>query len=291
MIARRCLLRVSQTLVLLDIRFCLPRFALFVVLIAVMLTGCGGDDHNVTTFPDASHPRLVSAISTSNTSILVTFSQPMSEDSAEDASHYRITANQSGDSNNAGAQVIVTAVSMVDPTDTGVRLTTLAQSDIEYRLTVSNIFGVNNLPIASGISPDDPATVVFVGTGPDSTQLTDSDNDGLSDAAEQRGWSVGVVPAGGDEPTLTHVTSDPFVRDTDGDGIGDAAERNFGTNPRAADTDGDELSDYVELTDMMLTRCRMDWSSRSSVPRRCCSTRTAINCRTSRKSSRVTGTR
>jgi hypothetical protein len=230
------------------------------VFAAALLAGCNDDDTTVTTttFPDEDHPRLVSAISTSNTSILVTFSQPMSEDSTTDVSHYRITANQSGDSNNAGTQVIVTRASLVAPTDTSVRLTTLAQSDIEYRLTVSNILDAQNRPIASGIWPDDPATVVFVGIGPDTAQLTDSDNDGLSDAAEQRGWTVGIVPAGGDEPTLTHVTSDPFASDTDGDGIDDAAERNFGTNPRAGDTDGDELSDYIELTEIFSSPVHQD---------------------------------
>ena len=226
--------------------FCFsPLSVLLGMLVIVLLAGCDGDDYTVTTFPDATHPRLVSAVATSNTEIIVTFSQPMDEDSATDASHYRITANQSGDSNNAGAQVIVMAASMADTTDRSVRLTTLAQSDIEYRLTVSNIFDVNSQPIASGIWPDDPATVVFVGVGPDATQLTDSDGDGLSDAAEQRGWMVIVQAVGGDV-TSTAVTSDPFEADTDADGVTDIEEAHAATNPRSADTDHDTLTDDEE---------------------------------------------
>ena len=61
----------------------------------------------------------------------------------------------------------------------------------------------------------------------------DTDDDTLSDWAEVRGTSG--------------YTSDPTKTDTDGDGLDDAAEVLFGTNPWDGDTDGDCLSDDDEL--------------------------------------------
>jgi hypothetical protein len=78
---------------------------------------------------------------------------------------------------------------------------------------------------------------------PDS--LVDSDGDGLSDAVEKAGWNIVISNSSG---TFTvHVTSDPYLNDTDFDGLADWQEYNMSTNPRVPDTDGDGLPDLVEI--------------------------------------------
>ncbi|QCP89675.1 hypothetical protein [Haloarcula marismortui] len=81
----------------------------------------------------------------------------------------------------------------------------------------------------------------------------DSDNDGLSNAREQK-LSTDPNNSDTDEDGLsdgaelnTHGT-DPTIADTDGDGLSDGVELNtHGTDPTIADTDGDGLSDGAEL--------------------------------------------
>ena len=64
----------SSVKTLLD-AFCFSPLSLLLgIVVFVLLASCEGDDQ-VTTFPDASHPRLVSAVSTKNTEIPFLFSQ------------------------------------------------------------------------------------------------------------------------------------------------------------------------------------------------------------------------
>ncbi|MEX2535084.1 MAG: hypothetical protein WD273_05730 [Trueperaceae bacterium] len=74
----------------------------------------------------------------------------------------------------------------------------------------------------------------------------DSDEDGLSDAEEERGWNVNIVLANGMVESR-HVTSDPSNPDSDGDGIGDATEKAYRTDPRDSDSEDDGLTDFEEL--------------------------------------------
>jgi hypothetical protein len=74
---------------------------------------------------------------------------------------------------------------------------------------------------------------------------TDSDGDGLTDAEEERGWTVTIDLIGRRE--VRHVTSDPAVDDTDGDGLLDVYEYVLGGDPRSPDTDGDGLTDCQEV--------------------------------------------
>ncbi|MEI2688377.1 MAG: LamG-like jellyroll fold domain-containing protein [Anaerolineae bacterium] len=64
--------------------------------------------------------------------------------------------------------------------------------------------------------------------GTDPTRA-DTDGDGLSDKQEVDGWLFQYASG-----LFTLVTSDPRLRDSDGDGLDDLAEKNLGSNPRAA---------------------------------------------------------
>lgn len=199
--------------------------------------------------PDDVAPRVTGAVSTGPTSVLVTFSEPVrgGVDSAENPLHYAIVGETDGQA--AGGELAPQAVVKVtgatlQPNGRAVLLTTLAQSDITYLLTVVNVADLSGNLV---VPPDrsQPYQVRFVGTPPSGT-ADDTDGDGLSDAAEQRGWTVVVRRADGTTTTIT-VTSDPYLADTDGDGLGDLDERTYLTNPRSTDTDGDQLTDYWEL--------------------------------------------
>ena len=80
----------------------------------------------------------------------------------------------------------------------------------------------------------------------------DADNDGLSNAQEQKrgtdpqnGDSDGDGLSDGDEVNV-HGTS-PVLADTDADGLTDAYEVGHGLNPKVGDTDGDGLPDGWEV--------------------------------------------
>jgi hypothetical protein len=195
---------------------------------------------------DTDKPAVISAGSTTNTEILVSFSEPMrgGMNGVENPSYYRVTDSIFIESN---AQVHIQAAELILPERRTVRLTTLSQSDIQYNLTVTNVTDLagNTIPqLEGGIQTVDHSTAVFQGMPPRGDTI-DTDEDGLSDHDEQAGWSVVVVRANG-ETESTHITSDPFLKDTDADGVTDNEESQGGLNPRSADTDGDTLSDDLE---------------------------------------------
>jgi len=74
----------------------------------------------------------------------------------------------------------------------------------------------------------------------------DADGDGLSDAVERSGWTLGLVDRFG-EGREVETSSDPTRADTDGDGLCDGEERSVGADPRLVDSDGDGLSDPEEV--------------------------------------------
>lgn len=85
---------------------------------------------------------------------------------------------------------------------------------------------------ATTLAPDAPAEFAIYRFAPADAQPTDSDGDGLADAAE------------------ANIGTDPFNPDTDGDGRTDndeTAERAFQTDPLNPDTDGDGVDDGDEL--------------------------------------------
>ena len=83
---------------------------------------------------------------------------------------------------------------------------------------------------------------LFLGINPnrnDAGSVLDSDDDGLTDDEEEKGWYI--------RGTTNVVTSNKLIADTDRDGIPDVYERAIGTDPNKKDTDGDTLLDYREF--------------------------------------------
>lgn len=205
---------------------------------------------------DVTPPRVANTGSTGNTTVLVTFTEPIEEASAENAAHYRITARLDGATGPEAMLVVLGATRSADRTT--VALNTMAQSDLFYTLEVTNVTDLAGNQIAPPELFNDPSTVTFQGTPPSGPQ-TDTDDDGLSDVVEQAGWFVTVRNADGTTRRY-QVTSDPgdpaldfddpvnvAAGDTDGDGLGDLDERIYATDPRATDTDGDGIDDWTEL--------------------------------------------
>ena len=218
------------------------RFLLRFFLLAALLTVLAACSQNRDTTP----PKLSNAGSTSPTTVVVTFSERVSAESAEVAEHYRITASALEGQLATQATLEVLAAELVDGEPNAVVLTTRPQSDIRYTLEVANVQDL----AGNQMSPPDrlsgPANVTtFVGTAGDGSPL-DTDGDGLSDAAEQRGWIVTVRLVNG-QTTQREVTSSPLMADTDEDGVSDRDEKAYGSDPRSGDTDADQLSDAWEL--------------------------------------------
>ena len=214
--------------------------------------------------PTSKEPlRVVSATSTSNTEVIVQFSEPIS-DRALVAQYYEITPrNVNTESGrlivkNARFQVYGTGKSQVVNYSTVV-LTTESQSEIDYSVKVANIVDLAGNPLAPAVivggARIDPTVAQFQGTPPAAQvkngvpTLVDTDGDGLTDDVEQKGWQVTVQNVDGTVTTRT-VTGDIRLADTDGDGLGDAQEYNLHFDPRSADTDGDQLSDYSEFNEV-----------------------------------------
>jgi hypothetical protein len=192
---------------------------------------------------DTTPPRVANTGSTANTTVLVTFTEPIEQASAENITHYRITARLDGATGPNATLDVLGATRSADRTT--VTLTTRAQSDLLYTLDVTNVTDLAGNQIAPPELLNNPSTVTFQGTPPSGPQ-TDTDGDGLSDAAEQAGWFVTVRNTDGTTRRY-EVTSDPTEGDTDGDGLNDLNERIYITDPRSTDTDGDGISDSREL--------------------------------------------
>lgn len=194
---------------------------------------------------DETAPRVVGANATDATTVVVTFDEPVAGGmaSAENPANYDIVdaARADGLSTQAVLNVEDAVLSASGKT---VTLTTLTQSEIRYALAVTDVKDLAGNQIV-GPDRDNPYQVTFFGTGGSGTAV-DSDGDGLSDAAEQKGWTVRVVRTDG--TVTTHdVTSDPYSADTDDDGVSDLDESIYGTDPRSGDSDGDDLTDFQEL--------------------------------------------
>ena len=193
--------------------------------------------------PDVSGKelRLSNAAATSNTEVLVQFSKAVDPRKAELPNHYRITGA------NSGATVEVISAEVERPALTTVRLETRQQSEVEYKLKAVDIVDLAGEPIASpsGPIPADPSSTTFLGIGPSTGGQLDTDEDGVTDADEQRGYTIEIRSANGSK-TSRNVTSNPNEPDTDDDGVSDSEERHAAIDPRSPDTDGDTLTDGQE---------------------------------------------
>ena len=209
---------------------------------------------------DILPPRLMSATSTGNGSVVVTFSEPVAggSESAENPAHYSIVSSDSLGDSLATQGIIVVKEAVLSANKRSVTLATLSQSEIEYTLKVASVQDLAGNQIAP---PDllNPFHAKFFGTGPSGTAL-DSDGDGLTDAEEQRGWTISMKLVNG-EVAKREVTSDPgdpnlpdtdpvnvAAQDTDQDQIPDGDEKHYGIDPRNPDSDDDTLTDWQELT-------------------------------------------
>ncbi len=195
-------------------------------------TGSGGD---------GVPPRVLGATSLANDEVIVTFSEPVF--GAEDPKKYQIVDRASLEGIAAQSVLIVESVTVSANRRSAV-LTTRAQSAILYALTVTGVTDADHNQLLPP-DRDNPFHVTFMGT-PGTGALEDRDGDGLSDAAEQAGWTVTVRNADG-TTVSRKVSSDPDLADTDGDGLTDSEERAYLMDPRSADSDSDQLSDLWEL--------------------------------------------
>lgn len=195
-------------------------------------------------------PRVIGAASTSNTTVLVTFSKPMGASALITSNYFIVQQNVTPE---AGVLVIVNdpVATADDPVflgddRTSVQLTTLSQNEVVYVLTVVNVRDESGNQLAPRSPLVDPTTAVFPGTPPTAGQFADTDADGIPDHAEQRGYVVSIELITG-ETADRDVTSDPLNADTDEDGLSDLEERSLVSDPRSADSDGDEIGDYDEF--------------------------------------------
>ena len=238
-------------------------------------------------FDEGDAPRVVGAISTNHTSVVVTFSKRMGT-SAEDPSNYSIVRD--GIEPAGGLLTVEDAVFVPDSNQTAVQLSTFAQDEVLYKLKVVNVRDLQGNQLAPEELLVDPTSTTFVGTqvacpicsngatgidgagscetdddcdddAPcdpgeadcenmcvDACVSIDTDGDGLSDSREQNGWVVTVFFGNGNQSSK-RVTSNPLVADTDNDCVSDADEYSYGSNPRSSDTDGDTLTDCAELNE------------------------------------------
>ncbi len=218
--------------------------------ILIFLVGC-----KATPSPDL--PRVVGVISTGNRQVKVSFSEPMNNDAIDPANYSIIQENP--DANDS--QLSIIDAQFADNTRTIVELTTMSQNDVRYQLTAVSMRDRTGQALAAKEAAGgvivDPTSAVFQGTPPSQDDLTDADNDNISDNTEQRGWVVFIQLSNGHEISR-HVSSNPHNSDTDGDGVLDRDEKAFGTDPRSTDTDGDSLTDYQELNEIYSDPLKQD---------------------------------
>ncbi len=189
--------------------------------------------------PVPGPPRIVSAVSTGNTSVRVTFNEPVYEGAKSSSSYSIVQANVNSESAALRVDGAELSADM-----TSVTLTTASQNEVTYELIATNIQDLAGNVIAPPDILVNPTRTQFAGT-PATNGGPDSDEDGLTDAKEQEGWVVNVRRLNGDIDSKT-VTSDPTLEDTDGDGVSDSDEYRNRSNPREADTDGDTMGDNEE---------------------------------------------
>ncbi len=190
---------------------------------------------------DKEPPKVANAGATNNTTVVVTFNEPVQKENAENPAHYSIFRDSL-----ATQSVLVIKEAVLSEDGLTITLTTGSQAEILYTVEVTNVKDL----AGNQISPKDRLTgatnvATFIGRPP-TGKAVDSDGDGLSDSEEQRGWIVTVQLADG-TTAKREVTSDINSKDTDEDGIADRDEKTYLTDPRNADTDEDQLTDYQEL--------------------------------------------
>jgi len=194
-------------------------------------------------------PRVVGAASTSNTTVVVTFSKAMSDDALVSGNYGIVQDNVNSEVGYLG----VVSARFLDADHTAVELTTRSQNEVTYTVAVTNVRDRSGNQLAArevsaGVLVD-PRRATFAGSpwscDPLNCTAPDPDEDGLSDSDEQRGRIIAITAVNG-TVVQRQVTSNPDAADTDGDELDDALERLIGSDPRDLDTDDDLLGDYEE---------------------------------------------
>lgn len=158
--------------------------------------------------------------------MLVSFSKPMGSSALEVGNYAVATQNVNSE---AGTLNILSAA-FNGTTPTAVMLTTRSQSDVTYRLTVTNVRDVEGNAVEAG----EGRSTTFAGMAPRAADLVDTDGDTLSDSEEQRGWSATILLAS-NEGVSWQVSSDPVSADSDNDGLRDDVEKRLNIDPRDND--------------------------------------------------------
>jgi hypothetical protein len=202
-------------------------------------------------------PSVVSAISISNTEILLQFSEPMTISDIENFNNYSVTTVDTK------TQIPVWDAVIANQDNSTVLLSTLSQSSVSYLVTATNVRDVDGNAITKPTIADStilsgPSSTTFVGTEPSGNAIADSDGDTLPDHTELSGWDITITYGNGTTENR-RVTSDPgdpnqavdsavniAAQDTDNDGVTDNEERHGGMDPRQPDSDGDTLTDNQE---------------------------------------------
>ncbi|MFH1419155.1 MAG: hypothetical protein ABII12_12830 [Planctomycetota bacterium] len=197
-------------------------------------------------------PSLVSAVALNNTSVRISFSEPVRQ-GVTDTSNYSIIIPE-------GGFLMPDRSVLPEPSadHMSVDLTTLSQADVLYQLTVTDIRDLAGNQIAPTDRYLTPSQTTFNGIAPAHLdEHIDSDGDGFADWFEMLGWEITIQLANG-EVIQGYVTSDPYNPDTDGDGLSDADENAQSTDPRTDDTDADLVPDIEELFDWRSNPCDQD---------------------------------
>ncbi len=192
--------------------------------------------------PGFALPRVVGAISTSNTTVVVSYNKPMGDSALESSNYVVAQVNVNAE---VGTIALLGGTRFLGLDRTSVELTTSSQNEVTYEISVVNVKDLAGNQLAPKELLIDPASAQFPGTPPGGSMI-DSDGDGVSDSEELRGYVVNIQLTGG-EIVFREVTSDPFNRDTDSDGLDDLGERVRFSNPRSSDTDFDAVSDFDEV--------------------------------------------
>jgi hypothetical protein len=125
-------------------------------------------------------PRVVGAASTSNSSVIVTFSKPMG-DSAENPGHYIIVQENV---NPEAASLGVTDAAFLGDDSTVVELTTLSQNEVTYFLTAVNVKDLAGNQLAPPEILVDPSTASFAGTPPGCALFCTNGSTGIDGAGK-----------------------------------------------------------------------------------------------------------
>jgi hypothetical protein len=200
---------------------------------------------------------VISAIASSNTSIVVSYSTPMSE-SVEDINNYAI--GQKNVNTEVGKLLIYDAVFKAESNNLSVVLTTSPQNEVFYQLRVS---GVNNssgesllTSIELASNQADAINTIFAGVPPelvDVTVLSNSSGDivGWVDRNDNQVVDAGdsISDSSGRNIVLNDFDGDLIVDNwVDNDGSGDVSATDIVSGFQ--DSDGDGLSDSEELYGM-----------------------------------------